>query len=179
VFAGACVGVLIDASNSPHRETVTYRRLAIAGAAVSVIGLAGSFLPSPFVASDFWTTSPAYVFVRGGLTIMAVAGCHAWVRARGDGARWSALTQLGRTSLFIYWIHVELVYGLISRPWHRALTLFEASLAYVIFCLLMLACSLAKERIARRFRHPAGPGGREVAAFSRASVPTRSQPSGE
>ena len=35
--------------------------------------------------------------------------------------------QLGRTSLFIYWIHVELVYGLISLPLHRALSLPAAA----------------------------------------------------
>ena len=40
--------------------------------------------------------------------------------AAGATARTGVLlVQLGRTSLFIYWIHVELVYGLISRPLHR------------------------------------------------------------
>ena len=80
------------------------------------------------------------------------------MRSWGDGPRWSPLTQLGRTSLFIYWIHVELVYGLISRPWHRALTLFQAFIAYVIVCGLMLACSIAKERIAQPLRAGSGAG---------------------
>ena len=101
------------------------------------------------------------------------------MRSRGDGARWNPLTQLGRTSLFIYWIHVELVYGLISRPWHRALTLFQAFIAYVIVCVLMLACSIAKERIARRFVRGPAPGPQEVAALSAAPVPTRSRLSAE
>ena len=73
----------------------------------------------------------------------------------------SLLIQLGRTSLFIYWIHVELVYGLISRPWHRRLNLQQAVVAYVAFCGLMLACSIAKERIVRDFVRPrtaAAPG---------------------
>jgi hypothetical protein len=71
------------------------------------------------------------------------------------------------------------VYGLISRPWHRALTLFEALLAYVIVCVVMLACSIAKERIARRFTRPVGAGAAGIAALSAAPVPTRSPPSGE
>jgi uncharacterized membrane protein len=62
------------------------------------------------------------------------------------------VVQLGRTSLFIYWIHVELVYGLISLPLHRALSLPTAFAAYLAFCGLMLACSLVKEAVVERYR---------------------------
>jgi hypothetical protein len=178
VFAGACVGVFIDAGQASEADLLMHRRLAAGGAIVSVAAFAASYLPTAFAGSHFWTTSPAYLFLRSGVTTFAVAASHAWIKSR-ESAHWSPLIQLGRTSLFIYWIHVELVYGLISRPWHRALTLFEAFLAYVIFCVLMLACSIAKERIARRFTHPVGAGAREVAALSPARVPTRSRPSGE
>ncbi len=108
---------------------------------------------------------------------LAIVGSHVWVKSWGGGVHWSPLAQLGRTSLFIYWIHVELVYGLISRPWHRGLTLFQAFIAYVIFCVLMLACSIAKERIAHRFLRPPAP--QEVAPLSAAPVPTRSRLSAE
>jgi uncharacterized membrane protein len=178
VFAGACVGALVDAVQTPEADARTHRQLAIGGALVSAGALAASYLASAFAGSHFWSTSPAYLFLRSGLTTVAVAGAHAWVKSWGGGAHWSALTQLGRTSLFIYWIHVELVYGLISRPWHRALTLYQACFAYVIFCGLMLACSIANERIALRFARPT-PGVREVAALTAAPVPTRSRPSAE
>ena len=55
---------------------------------------------------------------------------------RGDRLardRWSPLRQLGRTSLFIYWIHVEMVYGLISLPLHHALTLRQTWFALALF----------------------------------------------
>jgi hypothetical protein len=110
---------------------------------------------------------------------LAIVGSHMWVKSWGGAAHWSPLARLGRTSLFIYWIHVELVYGLISRPWHRGLTLFQAFIAYVIFCVLMLACSIAKERIATRFRRPPAPAPQGVAALSAAPVPTRSRLSAE
>ena len=179
VFAGACVGVFIDAGQSSETDLLMHRRLAAGGAIVSITAFAASYLPAAFAGSHFWTTSPAYLFLTSGLTTFAIAASHAWVRSWGPAAHWSPLTQLGRTSLFIYWIHVELVYGLISRPWHRALTLFEALLAYVIFCVVMLACSIAKERIARRFTRPVGAGAAGIAALSAAPVPTRSRPSGE
>jgi uncharacterized membrane protein len=179
VFAGACVGVLIDAGQTPEADLLMHRRLAAGGAIVSVAAFAASYLPTALAGSYFWSTSPAYLFLRSGLTTFAIAASHAWVRSWGSAAHWSPLTQLGRTSFFIYWIHVELVYGLISRPWHRALTLFEALLAYVIFCVVMLACSMAKERVARRFTRTVGPGAAGIAALSAAPVPTRSRRSGE
>jgi uncharacterized membrane protein len=179
VFAGAWVGVLVDAGRTPEADARTHRQLAVGGAIVSVGAFAASYLPSAFAGSHFWSTSPAYLFLRSGLTIVAVAGAHAWVKSWGDAEHWSPLAQLGRTSLFIYWIHVELLYGLISRPWHRALTLFEALIAYVIFCGVMLACSIAKERLAERFARPATAGPGEAGAFTGAPVRTRSRPSGE
>lgn len=179
VFAGACVGVLVDATRTPEADARTHRQLAIGGAIVSAGAFAASYLPSAFAGSHFWSTSPAYVFLRSGLTTAAVAGAHTWVKSWGNGAHWSALTQLGRTSLFIYWIHVELVYGLIARPWHRALTLYQAFIAYVIFCGLMLACSIAKERLVQHFARPSTSGPRDLTAFSAAPVPTRSRPSAE
>jgi fucose 4-O-acetylase-like acetyltransferase len=57
------------------------------------------------------------------------------------------MQQLGRTSLFIYWIHVEMVYGLVSMPLHHALSLRQAAVALVLFTFFMLACSLAKDRV--------------------------------
>jgi uncharacterized membrane protein len=180
VLAGAFVGVLIDAAQTPVLDRRIHERLAAGSAIVSIAAFAASFLPTPFPASYFWTTSPAYLFLRSGLATLGVAGAHAWVRHRGDGAHRSLLIQLGRTSLFIYWIHVELVYGLISRPWHRGLALPQAVVAYVAFCGLMVACSIAKERIVRDFvRRRTSPTGRPLAELSAVPAPTRSPPSGE
>jgi uncharacterized membrane protein len=183
VLAGACVGVLIEAGQTPAVDRQVHRRLAIGGAMVSAAAFAASFLPTLFAPSEFWSTSPAYLFLRSGLATMAVAGSYAWVRGwndeSGNALRWSAVAQLGRTSLFIYWIHVELVYGLISLPWHRALTLPQAAVAYAAFCGVMLTCSVAKERIARRLRRPKTGSGQTVGAVIAGPEPRRSPPSAE
>ena len=60
---------------------------------------------------------------------------------------WSPLQQLGRTSLFIYWIHVEMVYGLISLPLHKGLSFGAACAGLVAFAAFMLVCSIVKERV--------------------------------
>lgn len=145
VFAGAVVGVLIDQAMERARETRLNIRFGIGGLAVAAAALAGSYFPSLSEGSDYWTTSPSFFFLRAGLMTAAVALAYAWEsRPRAD--RWSPLRQLGRTSLFIYWIHVEMLYGLISLPLHAALSLPQAALALVLFTAFMLGCSVAKDR---------------------------------
>jgi len=59
------------------------------------------------------------------------------------------MKQLGRSSLFIYWIHVEIVYGLVSLRIHKTFSHPQAWAAYAAFVLLMLLCSIEKDRIMR------------------------------
>jgi len=73
-------------------------------------------------------------------------------QAIGQAERpWSPLQVLGRSSLFIYWIHVEMVYGLVSLPLHGAFSLGGAWAALGVFCLLMLAAAVAKDWMAGKF----------------------------
>jgi len=67
VFAGAAAGVLIDAAVTPDIDRRMHRRLAAGGAIVAVAAFVLSYLPTPFPGSYFWTTSPAYLFLRVGL----------------------------------------------------------------------------------------------------------------
>ena len=78
---------------------------------------------------------------------LTIGLAYAWEAVRGDARRWSPMQQLGRTSLFIYWIHVEMVYGLISLPLHKALSLGGAWTALGVFSIFMLGCSIAKDRV--------------------------------
>jgi uncharacterized membrane protein len=149
VFAGGCLGVLIDAARDDASERRLNAWFAGAGAALALASFAGSFLPPLHAASDFWSTSPSFFFIRVGVAAAAIAAAYAW--NRGAWAQgWSPVIQLGRTSLFIYWIHVEMVYGLISRPLHHAIGFRQALVAYVLFTAFMLVCSIAKDRIAAR-----------------------------
>ncbi len=75
---------------------------------------------------------------------------YAWTRL--TPGHFSLLQQFGRTSLFVYWIHVELVYGYFSYPLHRTLPLPAALLAFVAFAGLMFAASMAKTRLTMPMR---------------------------
>ncbi len=124
VFGGAMIGLAVDASRSRESETRANLLFFAAGSIVALLAYAASFGPTPYARSDFWTSSPSFFFVRAGLMTAAIAVAYAWERL-GRG-RWSPMQQLGRTSLFIYWIHVEMVYGLVSLPLHKALSFGQA-----------------------------------------------------
>lgn len=151
LFAGAVVGTLIDATTTRESESRANAWLGAAGILLVVGGYAASWLPSPYAHSDFWTTSPAYFAMRVGLLTGAVAAAYLW-ELRPWRHRWSPMQQLGRSSLFVYWIHVEMVYGLMSQRLHRAMTFSQVWLALAAFVALMVMVSMVKDRAIRRFK---------------------------
>jgi uncharacterized membrane protein len=151
VFAGAAIGVMLDGARTQAAERRLNLQLALGGAALVIASYAASYLPSPYERSDFWTSSPAFFLLRAGVLTAAVGAAFAWYQRPGAASAFSPLQQMGRTSLFIYWIHIELIYGLVVRPIHKSLTLGQAWIGVLIFSICMLLLSLAKDRIASRF----------------------------
>jgi len=146
LFAGAVPGVLLNYMGGRDEESRLNTRLAIGGVTLTAGAYAMSFLPSVVGPSEFWGASPSFFFLRAGILLTTIPFAYAWERAVVGGS-WSPLQQLGRTSLFIYWIHVEMVYGLISLPIHKSLTHPQAWAAFAAFATFMLFCSVMKDRI--------------------------------
>ncbi len=151
VLAGAAAGLIVDRVRSADVERWMNLGFALVGAAIVAAGVGASYLPSPYPVSQFWTSSPSFFFIRVGVLLFGVALAYLW-SLRPTAARFSPLRQFGQTSLFIYWIHVEMVYGIISYPLHHDLPLEHSLIAFVLFTSLMLAVSLAKTRIAHEWK---------------------------
>ena len=60
---------------------------------------------------------------------------------------------MGRNSLFIYWIHVELVYGYASWGWRHRLPLWGSAIACVLFCVLMYRAIGWRDQLVGKWRH--------------------------
>jgi uncharacterized membrane protein len=146
LLAGTIVGEILERSRDESSERRTLAWLAIGGTLVFAASWIGSYFPSLYANTYFWTTSPAYFFLRIGLMTLSLPLAWLWCRRLQPG-RFSPMLQFGRTSLFIYWIHVEMVYGILSWPLHRALPMAWAFVAFLTFTALMLWVSIAKERI--------------------------------
>src|SRR5262249_46571449 len=130
-------------------ERLVVTRLTLSGAAVLVLGLFLATRPSIYAVSNFWTSSPTYFAVRIGIMMMTLGLLYAAPRRLEAWAPrpLSVLERFGRNSLFIYWIHVELVYGYTTWVIHRKLPLWGTMLGYVVFCVAMFCAILLRDRI--------------------------------
>ena len=66
--------------------------------------------------------------------------------------RFSVMRQFGQTSLLVYWIHVELVYGLLFARFHRGLSMGQATVGFVLMTAAMLGVSLLRTKYWRGWR---------------------------
>jgi len=96
---------------------------------------------------DYWHTSPNFLMMRVGMLLVIAFLSYAWCRW-GLGARgFSPLIQLGQTSLLVYWVHIEFVYGRFSLLPKRAESIPTASRGLLEICLFMLILSLLRTKI--------------------------------
>jgi uncharacterized membrane protein len=150
VLAGGLVGVVLDEARSPDSDRRANIWLGFGGLAVAIAAYYASFLPAIDARSRFWTTSMSFFFIRLGILVAAVGAAWLWEQ-RPTRRRWSPLQQFGRSSLFVYWIHVELVYGLISLPLHGAFSLRGAWAGFAVFSALMLGIVVLKDHLTRKY----------------------------
>ena len=71
-----------------------------------------------------------------------------WLSVEVVGKRFSVMRQFGRTSLLVYWIHVDLCYGLIAHRLglYGRLSMPQATVGLLTMIALMLGVSVAKTR---------------------------------
>jgi uncharacterized membrane protein len=84
--------------------------------------------------------APNAYFYRAGMCLLAAAVAYV-VMQRSNPARFSPMRQLGKTSLMVYWVHVELVYGHLSDPIKRRLDLYTASVLLIALTAAMVGLS--------------------------------------
>ena len=131
--AGGAIGLWLDAHPTGENDARISFRVAVFGAVAAIVGYGASFLPPLYPNSDFWTSSPTFFFLRAGALLLAFSGAYSLSRVW----RAPALQEFGRASLFVYWVHVEMVYGILSAPIHRRLPFTMALAAFAAFTVAM------------------------------------------
>jgi uncharacterized membrane protein len=153
VFAGGTVGVLIAAAHDQRTEMRVQLWLAAAGAALTAIGFYSASLPTIYRQSSFWTSSPTYFAIRTGVMMLALGATYGLARAAADRSSiLRRLERLGRRSLFVYWIHVELVYGYATWPIRHRLKLWETAVAWLAFSMMIYGIVVLRDRLVDRWR---------------------------
>ncbi len=152
LFAGVIVGLVLDSARTREEEHAANLGFTLIGTAIALTAHTLSFLPTLYPRSYYWTSSPAFFFLRLGIMTAAIGPAYVWGLRPLGAHKWSPLQQLGRSSLFIYWIHVEMVYGGISRPLRERLSWTQVWVALALFCGFMLLCSILKDRVVARWK---------------------------
>jgi uncharacterized membrane protein len=152
VTAGVVVGIVLDAARTRESDRRANVWLGAAGLTVTLLAWKSSFVAPLDSRSAFWTTSASFFFIRLGVMIAALTAAYVWEQRPTTRKRWSPLQAFGRSSLFVYWIHVEMVYGLVSLPLHHALTLTGAWMALAAFSLFILGCVAVKDTLVKWWR---------------------------
>jgi uncharacterized membrane protein len=167
--AGCIVGAWLD--DPIAADGRLNLRIAAVGGTIALGGYLSSFLPPLFPHASFWTSSPTFFFLRLGILVVSVPTAFALTRVwRGQ---W--LEEFGKASLFVYWVHVELVYGLLSAPIHRRLPFGLALAAFGIFAVAMFRLVRLKDSIKRHGRLTNVTAGGDAAAKPTISAISRNK----
>jgi uncharacterized membrane protein len=93
--------------------------------------------------SDFWLNSPALIMIKLGVVLMLLAFSYVWT-LQVSPERWNWVRQFGMTSLLVYWVHIELVYGRALAYFKENLNLPETLFMALIMILAMLGLSVVR-----------------------------------
>jgi fucose 4-O-acetylase-like acetyltransferase len=85
--------------------------------------------------------------MRIGMLLVICFLSYAWCRWGLATRGFSPLIQLGQTSLLVYWVHIEFVYGRFSILPKRAESIATASRGLLEITVFMLILSLVRTRI--------------------------------
>jgi len=140
---GVSAGSLIRVTPHEAIDRVMQWAAIVGGALILACQYFGNIPFSIYAKSEFWLNSPAQVLTKQGVTLLILALAYLWTRNTGrDG--WSWVRQLGTTSLLVYWVHIELVYGHWLWFWKGNLNVPQTVAAAIALILLMLLLSAAK-----------------------------------
>jgi len=119
------------------------------GIGMSVVMAARYFgdLPySIYTNSDYWLNSPAMTLTKMGAVLALLAVAYLWVHTGLESERWSLFRQLGTTSLLVYWVHIEIVYGRWFGIWKEDLSVGQVAVFTIVLLALMTVLSILRTK---------------------------------
>ena len=162
LLGGAIAGELIQAARTDRAE----RRLQIGFLIAGVAGIAIAYallVPTVDLCERKFLDDLTDIFLHAAGTehgaLAGRLGDRSLPRVRaaaladalhGADVPGRVITTLGRSSLFVYWIHVEMAYGAIALPLRRSMPLELSLLGTLSLCVLLYVIVRWKDRKMRR-----------------------------
>jgi hypothetical protein len=138
LFTGVIVSWEFLLARDQRREEAFMVKLFFLGAVVILSGMAFDFIPfSLYPTYNYWFTSPSYFLVRNGALMVLLPIFWYVGRTRDQIPRY--LTVLGVESLFVYVLHLIVIYGSVLNPVWNLQAVMGTSVG-ILSSLLILAC---------------------------------------
>src|ERR1700722_9132577 len=147
-FAGLAAGfVIFSERGRDHITKILVVFAAIGGVAIVLAHQLDHASFQLYRTYDYWHTSPNFLMMRIGMLLVIAFLSYAWCRWGLGTLGFSPLIQLGQTSLLVYWMHIEFVYGRFSLLPKRAESIATATRGLIEITIFMLILSLLRTRI--------------------------------
>jgi len=152
-FVGLAIGFFLLSDYARRKEVSAFVVLGCLG--VLACGCSLSFDAGPFrlydpAIYDYWHSSPSFFLMRCGVLLIILFLAYAWCRWGFAEKGFSPVIQLGQTSLLVYWVHIEFVYGRLSILPKGRCSIAAATAGLVIIFVAMLALSIWRARWKKR-----------------------------
>jgi len=146
-FVGLAVGFFLFTNFAKRSEILAFA--ALGGTGILACALSIFFDASSirlYAVYDYWHSGPNFFLMRCGILLVILTLTYAWCRWGFAQKGFSPMIQLGKTSLLVYWVHIEFVYGRFSILPKGQCSIAKASAGLLTIFLAMLALSLVRTR---------------------------------
>src|SRR6266404_3000641 len=152
-FVGLAIGFLLFSDFSRRKEPVVVAALGGAGIVTCALSVLFDYAPMRMYSAaiyDYWHTSPNFFLIRCGILLALLFMVYAWCRWGWAQRGFSPIIQLGNTSLLVYWVHIEFVYGRFSILPKGQCSILKATAGLRAIFLAMLALFLPRSSSRQR-----------------------------
>jgi uncharacterized membrane protein len=146
-FVGLAVGFFLFTDLAKRYEGIIFLALGGTGILACLLSIKLDAFPIQlYSVYDYWHTSPNFFLMRCGILLIILFCVYAWCRWGLAQLGFSPIIQLGKTSLLVYWVHIEFVYGRFSILPKRQCSVLEATIGLGIIFLAMLGLSVLRTK---------------------------------
>jgi uncharacterized membrane protein len=152
-FVGLALGFLLFSSFAGKKQSWFFAAVGGVGVIACLLSLLFDAAPLRLYTAaiyDYWHTSPNFFLIRCGILLVLVFLAFAWCRWGWAQRGFSPIIQLGNTSLLVYWVHIEFVYGRFSILPKGRCSIVKATGGLLIIFVAMVALSLLRTRWKKR-----------------------------
>jgi len=150
-FVGLAFGLFLFSDFAQHKEVAALGIVGALGALACALSrwwdYSGIRIYSVY---DYWHSSPNFFLMRCGILLLLTLAIFAWCRWGWVTEGFSPFIQFGKTSLLVYWVHIEFVYGRLSILPKSRSTIALATAGMVVILAAMMGLSIWRTHVKKR-----------------------------